>query len=217
MKLILLGPPGSGKGTQAQSMTHFFQIPQISTGDILRNEVSRHTTLGKEAKAYMEAGDLVPDDLIISMVEKRIAEVDCAKGFLLDGFPRTSSQAKALSDQNIDIDAVIELNVPDAEIIKRLGGRRVHPASGRSYHVVFNPPKEEGKDDVTGEPLVHREDDQENTIMMRLQVYAQMTSPLIEYYKEVEKQGGTKYIEIDGTQDIDVIGQQIVDNLQNLK
>jgi adenylate kinase len=216
MKLILLGPPGAGKGTQAQSMTHFFQIPQVSTGDILRSEVSRNTKLGKEAKAYMDAGELVPDNLIIAMVEKRIAQEDCQKGFLLDGFPRTSNQAEAITAQNIDIDAVIELKVPDKDIVQRLGGRRVHPASGRSYHIIYNPPQEEGKDDVTGEELVHRVDDQEETILLRLQVYAEMTSPLIAYYKEMQKQDKTHYFEVDGTQAIDDIGQQIVDCLHSL-
>lgn len=217
MKLILLGPPGAGKGTQAQSMTHFFQIPQISTGDILRSEVKRNTTLGKQAKSYMDAGDLVPDDLIISMVEKHIKKDDCQRGFLLDGFPRTLSQAQALDDQHINLDAVVELKVPDTEIITRLGGRRIHPASGRSYHVIFNPPKEEGKDDVTGEPLMHREDDKECTISLRLQVYKETTKPLIAYYQNKQDQGFITYIAIDGTQAIDDIGQQIVNSLQHLK
>lgn len=183
MRIILLGAPGAGKGTQAQSITEKYGIPQISTGDMLRAAVKAGTPLGIKAKEVMDAGQLVSDDLIIDLVKERIAEADCAKGFLFDGFPRTIPQADALKEAGVSIDAVVEIDVKDDEIIKRMSGRRVHPASGRTYHVVFNPPKVEGKDDATGEDLVQRDDDQEHIVRDRLKVYHDQTAPLITYYK----------------------------------
>lgn len=183
MRMILLGAPGAGKGTQAQYICEKYSIPQISTGDMLRAAVKAGTPLGVEAKKVMDAGGLVSDDLIIGLVKERIAESDCAKGFLFDGFPRTIPQADAMKDAGVSIDAVVEIDVADEEIIKRMAGRRVHPGSGRTYHVVFNPPKEEGKDDVTGDELVQRADDQEDTVRQRLDVYHEQTAPLITYYK----------------------------------
>jgi adenylate kinase len=182
MRVILLGGPGAGKGTQAGFITRRYGIPQISTGDMLRAAVKASTPLGNEAKSIMEAGHLVPDDLIIALVRERVEQDDCAAGFLFDGFPRTIPQAEALKSAGISIDAVVEIEVDDAEIIRRMSGRRVHLASGRTYHVVFNPPREAGKDDVTGEPLVQRADDAEETVRKRLEVYHQQTAPLIEYY-----------------------------------
>lgn len=185
MRIILLGAPGAGKGTQAQFITERFGIPQISTGDMLRAARKAGTTLGKQADSYMSAGELVPDDLIIALVKERITEPDCARGFLLDGFPRTIPQAQALEDAGVDIDHVIEIDVPDEEIVKRLSGRRVHEGSGRVYHVEFNPPQQEGLDDITGEPLVQRVDDQEETVRTRLHVYQEQTRPLVAFYHEL--------------------------------
>ncbi|MCV6590218.1 MAG: adenylate kinase [Marinobacterium sp.] len=183
MRIILLGAPGAGKGTQAQYITEKYSIPQISTGDMLRAAVKAGTPLGVKAKEVMDAGKLVSDDIIIGLVKERIAEADCANGFLFDGFPRTIPQADALKEAGVKIDAVVEIDVADEEIVKRMAGRRVHPGSGRTYHVVFNPPKEEGKDDVTGEELVQRADDAEETVRDRLKVYHDQTAPLITYYK----------------------------------
>lgn len=201
MRLILLGGPGAGKGTQANNVKEKYQIPQISTGDMLRAAVKAGTDLGKEAKKIMDAGQLVTDDVIIGLVRERIKEPDCEKGFLFDGFPRTIPQADAMKAAGVQIDAVVDIDVPDDEIIKRMGGRRAHLASGRTYHIVFNPPKEEGKDDVTGEPLVQRDDDKEETVKKRLEVYHDQTEPLIGYYKDWEKSRDTaapKYIKING-------------------
>jgi adenylate kinase len=184
MRLILLGGPGAGKGTQANYIKERYQIPQISTGDMLRAAVKAGTELGKKAKQVMDAGGLVPDDVIIGLVKERIKEADCQKGFLFDGFPRTIPQADAMKEAGVPIDAVVEIDVPDQEIIKRMSGRRVHLASGRTYHVIFNPPKVEGKDDVTGEPLIQRDDDQEETVRKRLDVYHAQTEPLVEYFKK---------------------------------
>lgn len=217
MKLILLGPPGAGKGTQAHNLLEFYKIPQISTGDILRKEVKIGSKLGKQAQTYIETGRLVPDDTIIKMVKKRLACDDCQNGYLLDGFPRTITQAESLIIQGVQINAVIELKVKDTEIVKRLGGRRIHPESGRSYHIIFNPPKIEGKDDVTGEELIHRIDDQEETIRSRLKVYNEMTVPLVEFYKKLTKQGKTNYFPVKGNNDIDEIGQNIINHLQTIK
>ena len=183
MRIILLGAPGAGKGTQAQYITEKYSIPQISTGDMLRAAVKAGTPLGVKAKEVMDAGKLVSDDIIIGLVKERIAEADCANGFLFDGFPRTIPQADALKEAGVKIDAVVEIDVADEEIVKRMAGRRVHPGSGRTYHVVFNPPKEEGKDDVTGEELVQRADDAEETVRDRLKIYHDQTAPLITYYK----------------------------------
>lgn len=204
MKCILLGAPGAGKGTQAQFLTKEFSIPQISTGDMLRAAIKAGTELGKQAKAAIDAGELVTDEIIIGMVKERIALDDCANGFLLDGFPRTVPQADALADAGVDIDAVIEIDVPDEVIVERMSGRRAHLASGRTYHVVYNPPKAEGKDDVTGEDLVQRDDDKPEVVLDRLRVYHDQTAPLVGYYKDAaDKIDTLKYITIDGTQKID--------------
>lgn len=184
MRLILLGGPGAGKGTQAGFISKKYNIPQISTGDMLRAAVKAGTELGKQAQKVMDAGGLVSDELILGLVKERIQQSDCANGFLFDGFPRTLAQADSLKEQGVDIDAVVEIDVDDNEIIKRMSGRRVHPASGRTYHVDFNPPKVAGKDDETGEDLVQREDDQEDVVKKRLEVYHDQTEPLIEYYSK---------------------------------
>lgn len=183
MKLILLGAPGAGKGTQAAFICQKFGIPQISTGDMLRAAVKAGTPLGLQAKSVMEAGGLVSDELIINLVKERIAQPDCANGFLFDGFPRTIAQADAMKDAGVKLDHVLEIDVPFDVIIERMSGRRSHPASGRTYHIKFNPPKVEGKDDVTGEPLVQRDDDKEETVKKRLDVYSQQTRPLVDYYR----------------------------------
>ena len=208
MRIILLGGPGAGKGTQANFIKEKYRIPQISTGDMLRAAVKQGTPLGLEAKKVMDAGGLVSDDIILGLVQERIAQQDCANGFLFDGFPRTLAQAEALKDQGVSIDAVVEIDVDDEEIIKRMSGRRVHPASGRTYHVVFNPPKQEGKDDTTGEPLVQRDDDKEETVRQRLKVYHDQTKPLVGYYSRWAEQGGEgapRYIRIAGVGKVEEI------------
>jgi len=220
MRLILLGGPGAGKGTQANLIKDRYQIPQISTGDMLRAALKEGTELGLKAKEYMDAGKLVPDDVIIGLVKERIKEPDCEKGFLFDGFPRTIPQADAMKEAGVPIEAVVDIDVPDGEIIKRMGGRRVHLASGRTYHIVFNPPKEEGKDDETGEPLIQRDDDKEETVHKRLDVYHAQTEPLVDYYKDWEKSGESvapKYIRIDGVGKVEEIRDQIYAALDNLK
>ena len=189
MKLILLGAPGAGKGTQANFIKEKYGIPQISTGDMLRAAIKANSPLGVAAKKIMDAGGLVSDDIIINLVKERIKEADCAKGFLFDGFPRTLPQAEAMKQAGVAIDYVVDVDVADAEIIKRMSGRRVHTTSGRTYHVVFNPPKVAGKDDVTGEELVQRADDIEETVKKRLQVYHEQTKPLWDYYSKWEKSG----------------------------
>ena len=189
MRLILLGAPGAGKGTQANLIKEKFHIPQISTGDMLRAAVQADSPLGKAAKKIMDAGKLVSDEIIINLVKERIKQSDCANGFLFDGFPRTIPQAQALKDAGINIDFVVEIEVPDSDIIQRMGGRRVHPASGRTYHVSFNPPKVANKDDVTGEDLVQRPDDHADTVTKRLEVYHDQTRPLVEYYQAWAKSG----------------------------
>ena len=212
MRLILLGGPGAGKGTQANYIKEKYGIPQISTGDMLRAAVKAGTDLGKEAKKFMDAGGLVPDGVIIGLVKERIQEPDCEKGFLFDGFPRTIPQADAMKEAGVQIDAVVDIDVPDEEIIKRMSGRRVHLASGRTYHVVFNPPKEDGKDDVTGEPLIQRDDDKEETVRKRLTVYHDQTEPLIGYYKKWESSGQSeapKYVKIEGVGKVEEIRDQI--------
>lgn len=214
----MLGAPGAGKGTQANYIKEHFGIPQISTGDMLRNAVKAGTELGIMAKKIMESGGLVPDDIIINLVKERIAEPDCANGFLFDGFPRTIPQAEALKTANIQIDYVVEIDVVDTEIIKRMSGRRVHPASGRTYHIEFNPPKVDGKDDVTGEPLIQRDDDQEETVRKRLQVYHDQTKPLIQYYSDWSasgKPGAPDYIKIAGMGDVEAIRHSILTSLTN--
>jgi len=201
MRLILLGGPGAGKGTQANYIKEKYSIPQISTGDMLRAAVKAGTPLGLAAKKIMDDGGLVSDDIIIGLVKDRVVESDCANGFLLDGFPRTIPQADAMKEANINIEHVIEIAVDDAEIVKRMSGRRVHLASGRTYHILYNPPKVEGKDDETGEDLIQRDDDQEETVKKRLKVYHEQTEPLIEYYSKWATSGGTnapKYARIEG-------------------
>src|SRR5437868_1079525 len=185
MKLILLGPPGAGKGTQAAFIKEHFGIPQISTGDMLRAAVKAGTPLGVAAKKVMDSGQLVSDDIIIGLVKERLKEPDCRNGYLFDGFPRTIPQAEAMKAASVALDHVLEIDVPDAEIIARMSGRRVHPASGRIYHVKFNPPKVEGKDDATGEPLIQRDDDLEETVRKRLEVYRAQTRPLVQYYAPI--------------------------------
>jgi adenylate kinase len=220
MRLILLGGPGAGKGTQANYIKENYQIPQISTGDMLRAAVKAGSDLGKKAKEYMDSGGLVPDDVIIGLVKERIKEADCQKGFLFDGFPRTIPQADAMKEAGVPIDAVVDIDVPDGEIIKRMSGRRVHLVSGRTYHVVFNPPKVEGKDDVTGEPLIQREDDKEETVRKRLEVYHDQTEPLIDYYKKWESAGeatSPKYVKIEGVGKVDEIRGQIFTALDVVK
>jgi adenylate kinase len=202
MKIILLGPPGAGKGTQANYIKNKYGIPQISTGDMLRAAVKAGTPLGVEAKKVMDAGGLVSDDIIMGLIDERIAQEDCAEGFLLDGFPRTLAQAEALRAKGIAIDAVVEIDVEDEEIVRRMSGRRAHLASGRTYHVEFNPPKKEGVDDVTGEPLVQRDDDREETVRKRLTVYHEQTKPLVDYYSAWSESGeedAPKYVRIAGT------------------
>lgn len=217
-RIILLGAPGAGKGTQAQFISKEFGIPQISTGDMLRSAIKEGTELGKQAKSIMDAGGLVSDDLIINLVKERISQPDCANGCIFDGVPRTLPQAQAFVDANIIIDNVIEISVPDDEIIDRLSGRRSHPASGRVYHIKYNPPKVEGKDDETGEPLVQRSDDQEDTIRERLSTYHELTATLIDFYQnlattETGIQAPT-YHKFDGTQDIDTVKYKVLSALK---
>lgn len=215
MKFILLGAPGAGKGTQAQFLTKQFNIPQISTGDMLRAAIKAGTELGKQAKTAIDAGQLVTDEIIIGMVKERIAEPDCENGFLLDGFPRTVPQADAVAEAGVVIDAIIEIDVPDKEIVKRMSGRRAHLSSGRTYHIVYNPPKIEGKDDETGEDLVQRDDDKPDVVQDRLSVYHEQTAPLINYYTDVaEKNPSLKYIKVDGTQAIDTVEAEIINCLK---
>lgn len=209
MKIILLGAPGAGKGTQAQFIMNKFGIPQISTGDMLRAAIKAGTDLGKQAKTLMDEGKLVPDDLIIALVQERVSQPDCAKGFLLDGFPRTIPQADALKTAGIHIDYVLEFDVPDEIIVERMSGRRVHLASGRTYHVVYNPPKVEGKDDITGEDLVIRPDDKKETVLERLKVYHSTTQPLVDYYQAEAKAGNTRYFCLDGTQKVETISREL--------
>jgi adenylate kinase len=212
MRLILLGPPGAGKGTQAAFITERYGIPQVSTGDMLRAAVKAGTPLGKLAKEKMEAGALVPDDLIIQLVKERIREPDCANGFLFDGFPRTLPQAQAIRDAGVKIDYVLVLEVPDEEIITRMAGRRVHLASGRTYHVKFNPPRVPDRDDVTGEPLVQREDDREETVRERLRVYHAQTKPLVDYYSRWAAEGdpgAPKVAKVAGTGSVEEIRDRI--------
>jgi adenylate kinase len=215
MKLILLGPPGAGKGTQANFIKEKFSIPQISTGDMLRAAVSAGTELGLEAKKVMDAGGLVSDELILGLVKERISEDDCKNGYLFDGFPRTIAQADGMAEAGIDVDYVVEIKVEDEVIIGRMSGRRCHMASGRTYHIEFNPPKVEGKDDETGEDLVQRDDDKEETVRNRLNVYHDQTSPLITYYTEQSNQNGskTKYVSVNGMQDVNDVMQGIVSQL----
>jgi adenylate kinase len=212
MRLILLGPPGAGKGTQANFIREKFGIPQISTGDMLRAAVKAGTPLGVAAKKVMDAGHLVSDEIIIGLVKERLKHADCAKGYLFDGFPRTIPQAEAMKTASVPIDYVLEIDVPDDEIITRMSGRRVHPASGRTYHVKFNPPRAAGRDDETGEPLVQRDDDREETVRKRLEVYRAQTRPLVNYYGKWATAGDAKaprYRRISGTGAVDQIRQRV--------
>ena len=213
MRLILLGAPGAGKGTQAAYICKKFQIPQISTGDMLRAAVKAGTPLGLQADAVMKSGALVSDDLIIALVKERIAQPDCAKGFLFDGFPRTIPQADAMKAAGVQLDYVLEIDVPFEAIVERMSGRRSHPASGRTYHVKFNPPKVGGRDDVTGEPLVQREDDKEETVKNRLRVYAEQTRPLVDYYASWAKADpakAPKYRAVSGSGTVEEITERVM-------
>jgi adenylate kinase len=213
MRLILLGPPGAGKGTQAAFITEKFGIPQISTGDMLRAAVKAQTPLGIEAKKVMDAGGLVSDDLIIGLVQDRLKQDDCKRGYLFDGFPRTIPQADALKNANIALDYVVEISVPEENIIERISGRRVHPASGRSYHVKFNPPSAPDTDDITGEPLVQRDDDKEATVKHRLTVYREQTRPLVDYYSQWASSGAASapaYRQLSGVGTVDEIRERII-------
>jgi adenylate kinase len=207
MRLILLGPPGAGKGTQAQFIRERFGIPQISTGDMLRAAIKAGTPLGREAKKVMDAGRLVSDDIIIGLVKERLKQPDCARGYLFDGFPRTIPQADALKTEGMALDYVLEIDVPDDEIITRMSGRRVHPGSGRVYHVKFNPPQVADRDDDTGEPLILRDDDRPETVKHRLEVYRKQTRPLVEYYKALPD---VKYRKISGIGRVDEVTQRAV-------
>ena len=214
MKVLLLGAPGAGKGTQAQFITREFGIPQISTGDMLRAAIKAGTPLGLEAKKIMAAGGLVRDDIIIGMVEERIAQPDCANGFLFDGFPRTLAQAEAMVAAGVDLDAVVEIDVPDAAIVERMSGRRVHLPSGRTYHVKYNPPKVSGKDDETGEDLVQRDDDKEETVKKRLAVYHEQTEVLVDFYSKLTGEHAPRYIKVDGTQPVETVKENVITALQ---
>ncbi|NMP16566.1 adenylate kinase [Thalassotalea sp. Y01] len=213
MRIILLGAPGAGKGTQAQFLMSKYGIPQISTGDMLRAAIKAGTELGLEAKKVMDAGQLVSDELIIGLVKERIAQDDCKDGFLLDGFPRTIPQADAMKENGVSVDSVIEFDVADEVIVQRMGGRRVHPGSGRVYHIVYNPPKVEGKDDVSGEDLVVRPDDEEATVRKRLGIYHEQTKPLVDYYQAEANAGNCKYITIDGTKPVDQVSAELAEQL----
>lgn len=213
MRLILLGAPGAGKGTQAKYITEKYGIPQISTGDMLRAAVKAGTELGLKAKAVMDAGELVSDDIIIGLVKERIKEADCANGFLFDGFPRTIPQAEAMVEAKVVIDHVVEIAVDDNEIIARLSGRRVHPGSGRIYHIEHNPPQREGLDDETGEALVQREDDSEETVKNRLGIYHEQTSPLVEFYQGMSGEGAPRYHKVSGVGGMDDIRDEIFSSL----
>ena len=218
MRLILLGAPGAGKGTQAAFICQKFGIPQISTGDMLRAAVKAGTPLGLQAKAVMDAGQLVSDELIINLVKERLTQPDCANGFLFDGFPRTIPQADAMKAAGVKLDYVLEIDVPSDPIIERMSGRRSHPASGRTYHVKFNPPKVAGQDDVTGEPLVQREDDKEETVKKRLQVYSDQTRPLVDYYShwaQAEPAAAPKYRAIQGTGSVEEITERALSALSS--
>ncbi len=210
MRLILLGPPGAGKGTQAQFICDEYGIPQISTGDMLRSAVKAGTPLGRKVKAVMDSGALVSDDIIVALVKERISQPDCSGGFLFDGFPRTIPQAEALVDAGVELDVVLEIDVPDEEIIKRLSGRRVHEPSGRVYHLVFNPPKVEGRDDETGDPLVQRDDDKEETVRHRLRVYRDQTFPLVAFYKERSKVSDVRYECVHGIGSVEDIKRAVL-------
>tara|TARA_B100000674_G_scaffold157415_1_gene125601 strand:- start:261 stop:911 length:651 start_codon:yes stop_codon:yes gene_type:complete len=216
LRIILLGAPGVGKGTQAKFICNRFSIPQISTGDMLRESVRDGSNLGKKVKTVMDTGALVTDEIIIDLVKERIKKDDCKKGYLFDGFPRTIPQAEALAQQNIQIDSVIEIRVEEAEIISRLAGRRVHLSSGRVYHMINNPPKQKNQDDLTGEPLIQREDDKEDTIKQRLKVYRNQTEPLVNFYQEKQKEGVLSYQSVDGDKTYHDLSKEILIYLEKL-
>ena len=209
MRIILLGPPGAGKGTQARFICNAFSIPQISTGDMLRAAMKAGTPLGRQVQAVVDSGSLVSDDIIVALVQERIAEPDCGGGFLFDGFPRTIPQAEAVQAAEVPVDAVVEISVPDAEIIKRMSGRRIHPGSGRVYHVDFNPPTAPGLDDQTGEPLIQREDDAEDRVRHRLDVYRQQTQPLIAFYRDLAERTDLRYLAIEGSGTVEAIQAEL--------
>jgi adenylate kinase len=209
MRIILLGMPGAGKGTQARFLTERFGVPQISTGDMLRAEVKAGSALGLEAKSFMDAGALVPDAVVIKMAEARVKRDDCANGFIVDGFPRTIAQAEALRAAGVGIDFVIDIDTADEEILRRMSGRRVHPASGRTYHIEFNPPKVAGQDDVTGEPLVQRPDDQVETVRKRIETYHAQTKPLVDFYRKQTGAGAPRYVKINGVGAVEAIRDNI--------
>jgi adenylate kinase len=213
MRIVLLGAPGAGKGTQAQFLMAKFGIPQISTGDMLRAAIKAGTELGQQAKAVMDAGQLVSDELIIGLVKERVAQDDCAAGFLLDGFPRTIPQADAMKENGISVDHVLEFDVPDEVIVERMAGRRVHSGSGRVYHLVYNPPKVEGKDDVTGDDLNIRPDDEEATVRKRLAIYHDQTKPLVDFYQSEASAGNCTYLTVDGTQAVEAVNALLSDKL----
>ena len=215
MRIILLGGPGSGKGTQAGFLTRHFGIPQVSSGDMLRAAVREGTALGRKAKGIMDAGELVPDDLIVAMIEERLDRSDCAEGFVLDGFPRTIPQAEALRNAGVVVDTVIEIAVDDEEIVLRMGGRRVHPASGRVYHVVHNPPRVEGRDDETGEDLIQRDDDREETVRTRLAVYREQTEPLVDFYRGLAERGELRYARVDGTGEVEEVRARAIEAVRS--
>ncbi len=213
MRIVLLGAPGAGKGTQAQFLMAKFGIPQISTGDMLRAAIKAGTELGNKAKAVMDSGQLVSDDLIIGLVKERVAQEDCKAGFLLDGFPRTIPQADAMKENSVKVDHVIEFDVPDEVIVERMAGRRVHSGSGRVYHLVYNPPKVEGKDDETGDDLSIRPDDEEATVRKRLNIYHDQTKPLVSYYQNEAKANNCSYLTIDGTQAVEAVSTLLAEKL----
>jgi adenylate kinase len=217
MRLILLGPPGAGKGTQAQYVCDAYGIPQISTGDMLRASVKAGTPLGRQVKKVMDSGALVSDDIIIALVKERIQQPDSANGFLLDGFPRTIVQAQALIDAGIALDGVLEIAVPEEEIVKRLSGRRVHEKSGRVYHVIYNPPKVANRDDETGDPLVQRKDDEEATVRERLAVYHRQTFPLVDFYSKLAAQKRVHYAKVEGIGSVDDIREAVLSQLKHFE
>lgn len=216
MRIILLGAPGVGKGTQAKFICNRFSIPQISTGDMLRESVRDGSCLGKKVKTVMEEGGLVTDDIIIDLVKERIERDDCKKGYLFDGFPRTIPQAEALAQQNIQIDSVIEIKVEEKKIISRLAGRRVHLSSGRVYHIINNPPRQKNLDDLTGEPLIQRDDDKEDTIKQRLEVYRNQTEPLVGFYQKKHREGVLSYRSLDGDKMYEKLSEEILIYLEKL-
>jgi adenylate kinase len=218
MRILLLGQPGAGKGTQAQFLIGKYGIPQISTGDMLRAAINSGSQLGRDAKGYMDRGELVPDPLVIQLVKERVKQPDAAKGFIIDGFPRNLAQAEALRQAGVDVDYVIDFQVPDGEILRRMSGRRVHPGSGRSYHIDFNPPKVAGHDDITGEPLVQRADDNEATVKKRIETYHEQTAPLVKYYLDLAgsgEAGAPRYIAINGQGPLEEIREKIFKALES--